>query len=131
MCCCIVLTLAFETLRSLSLLLPNKAPRSFDPTRSCVQCSSSPPLLLPRTPPYRSERSVEGRWPVGEEEAAALDDAVGKGEAEVGGEELLDVGAADVGGLLDLGDAEDLPGARKKVSPGLAPQPPPSLVGRT
>lgn len=43
-----------------------------------------------------------------EEEATALDDAVGEGEAEVGGEELLDVRAADVDSLLDLGDAEDL-----------------------
>lgn len=49
---------------------------------------------------------------MGEEEAAALDDAVGEGEAEVRGEELLDVRAADVDSLLDLGDAEDLHGER-------------------
>jgi hypothetical protein len=45
---------------------------------------------------------------VSEEEAAALDDTVREGEAQVRGQELLDVGAADVRGLLDLGDAEDL-----------------------
>ena len=45
---------------------------------------------------------------MGEEEAAALDDTVREGEAQVRGQELLDVGAADVRGLLDLGDAEDL-----------------------
>jgi hypothetical protein len=33
---------------------------------------------------------------------------VGHGELEVLGEELLDVGAADIGGLLDLNDLEDL-----------------------
>lgn len=48
-----------------------------------------------------------------EEEAATLDNAVGEGEAEVGGEELLDVRAANVDGLLDLGNAEDLYGRKR------------------
>ena len=45
---------------------------------------------------------------MGEEEAAALDDAVGKREAEVGSEELLDVGTTNIGSLLDLGNTKDL-----------------------
>ena len=40
--------------------------------------------------------------------AGGLGDTVGKRELEVLGEELLDVGAADVLGLLDLDDLEDL-----------------------
>lgn len=40
--------------------------------------------------------------------ASGLGDTVGKGELEVLGEELLDVGAADVLGLLDLDDLDDL-----------------------
>jgi len=51
---------------------------------------------------------VEGRGAVGEEEGATLDDAVGEGEPEVGGQELLDVGPANVGSLLNLGNPEDL-----------------------
>lgn len=40
---------------------------------------------------------------------------MGKGEPELGGEELLDVGAANVLGLLDLDDTEDL---RKDINTG-------------
>lgn len=40
--------------------------------------------------------------------AGSLGNAVGKGELEVLAEELLDVGAADVLGLLDLDDLDDL-----------------------
>jgi len=40
--------------------------------------------------------------------ADGLVDAVGERELEVLGEELLDVGTADVRGLLDLDDLEDL-----------------------
>lgn len=39
---------------------------------------------------------------------ANLRDTVGKRELEVGGQQLLDVGAADVVGLLNLNDLEDL-----------------------
>lgn len=39
---------------------------------------------------------------------AALLDTVGEGELEVLLEELLDVGAADIGGLGDLDDLENL-----------------------
>jgi hypothetical protein len=47
---------------------------------------------------------------VGSEDLAAslLADAVGQRELEVLGEELLDVRATDVVGLLDLNDLEDL-----------------------
>lgn len=40
--------------------------------------------------------------------ASGLGNTVGEGELEVLGEELLDVGAADVVGLLDLNNLEDL-----------------------
>ena len=39
---------------------------------------------------------------------ARLGNTVGEGELEVGDEELLDVGTADVIGLLDLHHAENL-----------------------
>ena len=74
------------------------------------------PVPDPANTTARASRLVEGRWSVGEEEAATLDDAVRKGEAEVGSEELLDVGAADVDGLLDLGNAEDLIASRATES---------------
>ena len=47
---------------------------------------------------------------MGSEDLAArlLADAVGQRELEVLGEELLDVRAADVVGLLNLNDLEDL-----------------------
>ena len=47
--------------------------------------------------------------------AGGLGDTVGKGELEALGEELLDVGAADILGLLDLDDLDDL---RELVSNG-------------
>jgi hypothetical protein len=57
-------------------------------------------------------RLEEGGRAVGSEDLLAdgLGNAVGKGELEVLGEELLDVGAADVLGLLDLDDLDDLQG---------------------
>ena len=39
---------------------------------------------------------------------ADLRDTVGKGELELGNQKLLDVGAANVVGLLDLHDTENL-----------------------
>ena len=39
---------------------------------------------------------------------ADLLDAVGEGELELGHQELLDVGAADILGLLNLNNTEDL-----------------------
>ena len=45
---------------------------------------------------------------MGDERRLVLIDAVGEGELEVRDNELLDVRAADVLGLLDLDDAEDL-----------------------
>lgn len=64
-------------------------------------------LLLPK--PLTSHL-CEGRWPrVGEDLLASrLGSAVRQRELEVLGEELLDVGAADVLGVVDLDDLEDL-----------------------
>ena len=57
-----------------------------------------------------STHLVESRRPLGAEDllGGGLVDAVGQGELEVLGEELLDVGAADVVSLLDLDDLQDL-----------------------
>ena len=55
-----------------------------------------------------NRRRLERRRPVRDEGRADLLDAVGERELEVRREQLLDVWAADVGGLLDLDDAEDL-----------------------
>jgi hypothetical protein len=67
-------------------------------------------LLLPK--PLTSHL-CEGRWPrVGEDLLASrLGSAVRQRELEVLGEELLDVGAADVLGVVDLDDLEDADGA--------------------
>lgn len=51
---------------------------------------------------------LEGRWAVGDEGRASLGDAVGEGELEVRDEELPDVGAADILGLLNLNHTEDV-----------------------
>ena len=56
----------------------------------------------------RSKTHSECRWPVGNESRACLLDAVRKREFEVRNEQLLNVRAADVLGLLDLHDANDL-----------------------
>lgn len=52
----------------------------------------------------------ESGWPGGGEDllGADLGDAVGQGEGQVLAEELLDVGALDIVGLLELDDTEDL-----------------------
>jgi hypothetical protein len=54
--------------------------------------------------------SVEGWWSLANEElgASCLGDAVRKREFEVLGEELLDIGALDVVGLLEFNNLEDL-----------------------
>lgn len=64
-------------------------------------------LLFPETPALHL---CKGRRPrVGEELLASrLDGTVGQGELEVLGEELLDVGAADALGVVNLDDLEDL-----------------------
>ena len=51
---------------------------------------------------------LESRGPVCNERRADLRDAVGEGELELGNQQLLDVGTANVVGLLDLDDAENL-----------------------
>lgn len=55
-------------------------------------------------------RLVEGRWTLGGEDSGtgSLGDAVWKWELEVLGEELLDVWALDVLGLLELDNLENL-----------------------
>jgi len=57
-----------------------------------------------------TRRLEEGGGAVSGEDllAGGLGDTVRKGELEVLGEELLDVGAADILGLLDLDDLDDL-----------------------
>ena len=57
-----------------------------------------------------ASRLVEGRWTLGGEDSGtgSLGDAVWKWELEVLGEELLDVWALDVLGLLKLDDLENL-----------------------
>jgi hypothetical protein len=61
---------------------------------------------LPKT--RKTTSHLEGAWSLGREDLLAGGDAVRKRERELLGEELLDVGAADVRGLLDLNDLEDL-----------------------
>jgi len=61
----------------------------------------------------RSEKKwhlVEGAWPLGGKDLAADTggETVGKRELEFWGEELLDVWALDIVGLLDHGDPEDV-----------------------
>ena len=53
---------------------------------------------------------LEGRRTARNEGRADLGDAVGERELEVGNEELPDVGATDVVGLLNLNNTEDLQG---------------------
>jgi hypothetical protein len=52
----------------------------------------------------------ESAGAVGDEGGADLRDAMGKGELEVRGHELLDVRAAHVRGLFDLDHTQDLAG---------------------
>ena len=51
---------------------------------------------------------LEGSGTVGNKSRAGLGNTVRKGELEFGGKELLDVGATDVLGLLDLDNAKNL-----------------------
>ena len=85
------------------------------PIMRCLPCDPTLPRILEQKPrnTLRSEAGhlVESRRPVGSEDllAALLGGvAVGQRELEVLGEELLEVGAADVVGLLDLDDLQDL-----------------------
>ena len=55
-----------------------------------------------------NRRRLERRRPVRDEGRADFLDAVGKGELELGNQKLLDVGTANVVGLLDLHDTENL-----------------------
>lgn len=69
------------------------------------------PCLLQRPDPIPSlkyDPRLESSGAVSNEGRTELRNAVGKGELDVGSEELLDVGAADVLGLLDLDNTEDL-----------------------
>jgi hypothetical protein len=55
-------------------------------------------------------RSVESRWSLPNKDlgAGCLRNAMRERESEVLGEELLDIGALDIVGLLELDDLEDL-----------------------
>ena len=74
------------------------------------------PTELPEQQPHTENRKdntekilrLEGGWPSGSEDLLAGGDAVGQRELEILGHKLLDVRAADVGGLLDLNDLENL-----------------------
>lgn len=77
--------------------------------RACRQGIMS--LVLDTLHHYRSSVQtslVEGRGTRGREDAPALDDSVRKREAKFGNQELLDVRTANVGRLLDFGNAKDL-----------------------
>jgi len=58
-------------------------------------------------PQHHDGKSERGRT-MSNERRSNLADTVGKGELQVGSKELLDVWAADIIGLGDLNDAEDL-----------------------
>lgn len=81
-----------------------------------MQCNTrfrpKPNNLSPNqtSPGPSSTHSVESRWSAAGEDllAGRLGNAVREGEFEVLGEELLDVGALDIFGLLELDDLEDL-----------------------
>jgi hypothetical protein len=70
--------------------------------------SSAPSDNSSHLNPSGSENLLEGGRAVGDKGRADLGDTVREGELELGGEELLDVRAADVLGFLDLNDAENL-----------------------
>lgn len=63
-------------------------------------------------------RYLEGGGAVSDKGRSALADAVGEREPEVGGEELLDVWAADVLVLLDLDHTENVDGPEASTVPG-------------
>ena len=56
--------------------------------------------------PHR--HNLESRGPVRDEGRADFLDAVGKGELELGNQKLLDVGPANIVGLLNLDNTQDL-----------------------
>ena len=55
-----------------------------------------------------STRGLERRRAASDEGRPRLGDAVGERELEAGGQELLDVGPANIVGLFNLSDTEDL-----------------------
>lgn len=59
-------------------------------------------------PPRKYNSRLESGGAVSDEGRTELGNTVGKGELDAGGKELLDVGAANVLGLLDLNNTEDL-----------------------
>lgn len=73
-----------------------------------IRCKHPQNLAQPSSKPItflsESGRSLRGEQLLG----ADLGNTVGERELEVLGDELLDVGALDVGGLLNLNDTENL-----------------------
>jgi hypothetical protein len=84
-----------------------------------IRCKHPQNLAQPSSKPIQflseSGRSLRAEQLL----SAGLGDAVGERELEVLGNQLLDVGALDVGGLLDLNNTEDL--ADSKLASQLAP----------
>lgn len=73
-----------------------------------IRCKHPQNLAQPSSKPITF--LSESGWSLRAEQllGAGLGDAVGERELQVLGNQLLDVGALDVGGLLDLNNTEDL-----------------------
>ena len=103
-----------EMLQDFAYSLPfrNLAQRAKARKQPFMQCNTrfrpKPNNLSPNQP--QPTHSVESRWSASGKDllASSLGHAVRKGEFEVLGEELLDVWALDIIGLLELDDREDL-----------------------
>jgi hypothetical protein len=94
---------------------------SFDAYRShttnCIEqhgCIRSSPR---ERPPMNKTGNLEGGWAVGDKCRAALRYTVGQRELELGHQELLDVGATNIVGLLDLNHTENVDGAETSTVP--------------
>ena len=75
-----------------------------------LPCPSPPASTTQLSTPTHTpgKERLERPWAVRDEGRADFLDAVGKGELELGNQKLLDVGTANVVGLLDLHDTENL-----------------------
>jgi hypothetical protein len=60
---------------------------------------------------------LKSSWAVGDEGRTELGHTMRKGEFQVGGKELLDIGAADILSLLNLNNTEDLTKKNYQATP--------------